>query len=54
MFFGLGLNALDAVLERDRAGVVEAGVQSAMVEHDLDPAGNLTMGFDPGGQDRRS
>lgn len=48
MFFGFGLAVFDGVLERDRAGVVEAGVQPATVVDDLDPASDLAAGFGPG------
>src|SRR5699024_5956289 len=46
-FFGLGLASLDGVLERDRAGVVEAGVAPATVVDDLDPTGDLAAGLGP-------
>src|SRR5699024_135758 len=47
VFFGRGLVAVDGVLERDRAGVVEAGVAPATVEDDLDPPGDLPAGLGP-------
>src|SRR5690625_5536095 len=47
VFSSLDLAVFDSFLERDRAGVVVAGVQPATVVVYLDPTGDLASGLGP-------